>query len=114
VRLVEHLAHGDEPKVGRILRVLGDGQPVGDEQLREVHLDRGLDGRGVRLDHPLALDGHGERAGEIRRGYHALGADQRQVLRRAAQVWRAGGPFVHLVARRGRRCGRAEHGQRDK
>jgi len=119
VRLVEHLAHGDEAKVGGILRVLGDGQPVGNEQLREVHLDRGLDGRGVRLDHPLALDGDSERAGEIRRGDHALGAYQRQVLRSAAQVWRAGGPFVaanavHLVARSGRRCGHTEHGQRYK
>jgi len=85
--------------------------------LREVYLDRGFDGGGVRLDHPLALDGHRERAGKIRRGDHALGADQWQIFRCAAQLWRAGVRFitanaVELVARR-RRCGHTEHGHCD-
>lgn len=88
VRLVEHLAHRHVPELLGVLRVLGDRQPVGDEQLREVHLDDGVaagaaDHR-VRLDHPLALDGHPERARELRRGDHALALGQRLVERRPA------------------------------
>lgn len=86
VRLVEHLAHRHEPEVGRVLRVLGDGQPVGDEQLREVHLDHGVAAAAVRLDHPFALDGHRERAREQRRGDDALGFHQRPAVGRAAPV----------------------------
>lgn len=108
VRLVEHLAARlQEPERRWILQVLGDDQPVGDVQLREVHLDYGV--RHVGLDHPLALDRHRERARERRRGDHALGPDQRPVGRRAAPV-RVGGTGASVTGRRQRR---RQHGQGD-
>jgi len=113
VRLIEYLAHSDKAKIWGVLRVFGDCQPGGDEQLREVHLDSGFDSRGVRLDHPLAFDGHREWARKIRRGDHALGTDQWQILRCATRVGRAGGTFItanaiDLFTRR-RCCGHTEH-----
>lgn len=120
MRLVEHLAYRHEPEVGRILRVLGDGQPVGDEQLREIHLDdHRRPRRRVRLDHPFALGRHRKRPRETGRGDDAPGPGQRLVRRRAAR-WpgfatiAAAVAFAGLVGGGGgRRCRAGQRGHGD-